>query len=264
MLESELRKFSCSRFLRASLTVATIVIYPKAVVVHALQPMLPTFRTRGISTNYLARQIPFEASKLRNERVISPQVLRLGNLLGYRFCRVCELRASSNNQEEKNSNSSSPSSLNKFRKLMGTLYGIAGLAHFVDCYVGPSALLASAGLEPYTDLSYGGKVCVFLWCAVGPLAFLLSRLENEGSDNGENNNINPADLGIIIYGAVEVGCSILASLPDVGDSKVPLHQIVEHVRTSSIILNTLAVQMVVALSWLYSANENEKGSEGSQ
>ena len=42
--------------------------------------------------------------------------------------------------------------LDRFRSLMGTLYGMAGLAHAADCFAGPSALLTAAGAPPFRDL----------------------------------------------------------------------------------------------------------------
>lgn len=60
--------------------------------------------------------------------------------------------------------------IDKFRNLMGSLYGVAGLAHAADCYLGPSTLLVASGSPPYPDLPAEGQALVALWCAAGPIA----------------------------------------------------------------------------------------------
>lgn len=118
--------------------------------------------------------------------------------------------------------------LDKFRSLMGTLYGIAGIAHLYDCIIGPSQLLSQAGISPFYELSLLGQVIAIIWCLAGPLAFLLSRKGGA-----------IADLGLISYGVIEVS---VASFSPVDTT----------------IINALFVQVIVLASWIYS---REKGDE---
>lgn len=121
-----------------------------------------------------------------------------------------------NNEEE---------NLNKFRSLMGTLYGIAGMAHFYDCFLGPSALLTAAGNLPFHELPVEGQALATLWCLSGPLTFLLTRQQVGGGAL--------ADVGLVGYGVVEVVAAAFS--PDVGT-----------------VANAGLVQVVVLVSWLYS------------
>ena len=115
--------------------------------------------------------------------------------------------------------------LDRFRTLMGTLYGVAGLAHAADCLAGPSALLTAAGAPPFQDLPPPVQALAVIWCAAGPLAYLTSRRGGRA-----------ADAGLVAYGVVEVlGAAFTDALP-----------------------NALAVQGVVAASWAYSAAQNDK------
>ena len=69
------------------------------------------------------------------------------------------------------SQSSSPSSpLDKFRELMGSLCGVAGVAHLADCLV-DSQLLVTAGSQPFGLLPPLGMAHTLLWCAAGPVSF---------------------------------------------------------------------------------------------
>ena len=94
-------------------------------------------------------------------------------------------------KENVQDNESQP--IDKFRNLMGSLYGVAGLAHAADCYLGPSTLLVASGSPPYPDLPAEGQALVALWCAAGPIALVASRL-----------GALAADAGLLFYGAVEV------------------------------------------------------------
>ena len=124
-------------------------------------------------------------------------------------------------------------SLDKFRRLMGTLYGIAGLAHAYDLILGGSQLLVAAGAPPFEALPLQGQALATLWCLVGPLSFIKSRIGG-----------NIADLGLIIYGLVEVvGAGAVRLEYGAGDLD-PL-------------VNAIAVQGIVGLSWLYSLSKDE-------
>jgi hypothetical protein len=124
--------------------------------------------------------------------------------------------------------------LDSFRSLMGTLYGIAGLAHAADCLAGPSALLTAAGAPPFRDLPPPAQAFAGLWCLAGPLAYLTSRRGGR-----------VADAGLVAYGVVEVlGAALISANVDAAElAALP---------------NALAVQGVVAASWIYSSMQRDK------
>ena len=115
--------------------------------------------------------------------------------------------------------------LDRFRSLMGTLYGIAGIAHAVDLLIGQSALLTAAGAPPFQELPPPAQALACAWCLAGPLAYLTSRRGGRA-----------ADAGLVFYGLIEVlGAAFTDALP-----------------------NALAVQGVVAASWIYSSTQTDK------
>ena len=127
-----------------------------------------------------------------------------------------------------------PTPLDSFRKLMGTLYGIAGLAHGIDLWLGGSVLFTSFDLPPFEDLPMEGQAYAALWCAAGPVSYLLSH--NTGSWSKRL-----GDLGIFMYGFVEVLGAILSSN--------------NQART-----NAVGVQVVVVAAWLYS-NQKQRSRQ---
>jgi len=129
-----------------------------------------------------------------------------------------------NNKEE---------NLNKFRLLMGTLYGIAGISHFIDCYYGSSQLLVLAGLPTYYELPLVGQIFAIVWCLVGPLSFVLSQYGVKVGNNGML-----ADVGLIIYGLVEIAGATFSPI-------------------TSTIVNAVVVQVVVLAAWIYSRQKEE-------
>ena len=72
--------------------------------------------------------------------------------------------------------------------------GVAGLLHAYDLLFGGSQLLVAAGSPPFESLPLQGQALAILWCLVGPLSFIKSRFGG-----------NIADLGLILYGGVEIG-----------------------------------------------------------
>ena len=123
-----------------------------------------------------------------------------------------------------------PAPLDSFRKLMGVLYGFAGLAHTIDIWLGNSALFTSFDLPRFVDLSMEGQAYAVLWCVVGPLSYLMSHTSNGSKRLG--------DLGIFIYGFVEVLGAILSGN--------------QHAWT-----NAIGVQIVVILAWVFSNQKQE-------
>ncbi|OEU10882.1 hypothetical protein FRACYDRAFT_246757 [Fragilariopsis cylindrus CCMP1102] len=108
--------------------------------------------------------------------------------------------------------------LNSYRTLMGNLYGIAGIAHLYDILFGGSQLFISAGVSPFENLSFNGQIYAIVWCIMGPISYGLSKISTSINNNAINNNnnddsnsiskipitINLADIGLILYGIVEV------------------------------------------------------------
>jgi len=125
-----------------------------------------------------------------------------------------------------------PTPLDSFRKLMGTLYCGAGLAHLVDCVGGDSVLLTAVGLPMFSDLALIGKAYACLWCAAGPFAFWATR------------QTKPAflpDFSLFLYGFIEVLGVIIPNSPEA-------------------IVNACTVQAIVLAAWFYSANKETKYS----
>lgn len=138
-------------------------------------------------------------------------------------------------EEGDDTDGSSSSDLDKFRSLMGSLYGVAGLAHAGDCYFGESKLLVAAGSSPYSDLPLEGQVLVAIWCAAGPLAFLASR-----------NSSRIADWGLLFYGGVEVlGAAIIKTTTTISTST-----------DIDALTNAIFVQAIVLASWFYSRKKD--------
>ena len=123
--------------------------------------------------------------------------------------------------------------LDRFRSLMGTLYGIAGIAHAADL-AGPSALLTAAGAPPFEELPPPAQALAGMWCLAGPVAYAASRRGGRA-----------ADAGIVAYGVVEVlGAALISANVDAAElAALP---------------NALAVQGVVAASWIYSSTQTDK------
>ena len=124
--------------------------------------------------------------------------------------------------------------LDRFRTLMGTLYGIAGLAHAADCLAGPSALLTAAGAPPFRELPPPAQALAGLWCLAGPVAYAASRRGGRA-----------ADAGLVLYGLIEVlGAALISANVDAAElAALP---------------NAVAVQGVVAASWIYSSTQTDK------
>lgn len=119
---------------------------------------------------------------------------------------------------------------------MGNLDGIAGAVHLVDCLLGDSTLLVTNGCSPFFALPLTGQILTLLWCLVGPFAAITAR-QGDG------------DVGMIAYGAVEVGCAATVSATT-------------SVSTSDLnpLANALLVQAVVVALWISSSSKASKES----
>ena len=136
--------------------------------------------------------------------------------------------------EAADQNKETTDDIDKFRTLMGNLYLGAGIAHAIDCFVGPSALITSAGSPPYQQLPVEGQALVGLWCFAGPLAFWLARVGVSKEETGGSlEELNAADVGLILYGIVEV----------VGSYFLP---------EKSSFGKAIFVQGIVLAAWMYS------------
>mmetsp|Transcript_31041 Transcript_31041/g.51895 ORF Transcript_31041/g.51895 Transcript_31041/m.51895 type:complete len:422 (+) Transcript_31041:46-1311(+) len=174
--------------------------------------------------------------------VLATPILALDNTLAI---KVLLHRALRQNYSVK---TSTTSELDKFRNLMGILYGVAGLAHLFDLLIGPSTLLVAAGIPPYQQLpAVPGKLLAWVWSLVGPVAYLCTQLPHSSSSssssgssasasasplsaadssnsttadviNGRVALLNVADFGLFLYGAIEVGCAALAQAVYSGSS----------------------------------------------
>jgi hypothetical protein len=103
-----------------------------------------------------------------------------------------------------------PVPLNSFRRLMGTLYGVAGLAHGFDLWLGGSVLFASFDIPEFRNLPMEGQALAVVWCGMGPLAYVLSRTIDEHQSSSQWR----ADLGLALYGLVEVFGALVSGNPN--------------------------------------------------
>ncbi|CAB9527587.1 expressed unknown protein [Seminavis robusta] len=163
--------------------------------------------------------------------VLAVPILTLDNTIALQFLLPAAMR----DQPE----------LDKFRNLMGSLYGVAGLAHLADCIVGDSQLLTMAGAPTFDMLPLVGQVYALLWCLMGPLSFAMTKLFGGKGF---------ADMGLILYGLVEV---VGAGLIDVfyGSGSLEASALL----IMNPLLNAILVQAVVAGAWSYSANKVPDG-----
>ena len=145
--------------------------------------------------------------------------------------------------------------LDSFRKLMGILYGIAGIAHLVDLLVGGSQLFTTvAGIPSFENLDLAGKLYALVWCASGPIAYFLSVITAaspaDATDRASTIAVNKADIGIVFYGIVEVLGAVLSSgftgaAPD-------------------IVSNAGGVQAIVLAAWVYSYQKQQQQQQQQQ
>ncbi|CAM9510288.1 unnamed protein product [Heterosigma akashiwo] len=160
--------------------------------------------------------------------VLAQPVLSVDNAFALKVLLPAAIQSISTSEEE-NSN------IDKFRQLMGTLYGFAGLAHAADI-LGPNLLFEKFGIPPFAELPLGGQVLAVIWCLSGGLSYALSRSQNALL----------ADVGIIQYGLVEVSGSFLSN------------QYFNSDLTAAALQNAVLIQPIVAASWLYSKSKKEE------
>jgi len=143
--------------------------------------------------------------------------------------------------------------LDSYRKLMGALYGIAGLSHLVDLLVGGSQLFTTViGIPPFEDLELVGQLYSLVWCAAGPIAYYLSITTDSSADTTGGSTIqffNKADIGLVLYGTIELLGAVFSS-GFTGASPDALS-------------NATGVQAIVLAAWIYSYQKQRQQLETS-
>ena len=141
--------------------------------------------------------------------------------------------------------------LDSYRKLMGVLYGIAGVSHLVDLLVGGSQLFTTVvGIPPFENLGLVGQLYSLLWCAAGPIAYYLSIATDSSADTTDGSTIkffNKADVGLVFYGIVELLGAVFSS----GFSGA----------SPDVVSNATGVQAIVLAAWLYSYQKQRQQLE---
>ena len=117
--------------------------------------------------------------------------------------------------------------LDQFRELMGVLYGVAGVAHAIDL-AGPSQLLTAAGAPVFAALPLPGQLLAVLWSAMGPISYACSRAGGL-----------TADIGLIAYGGVEIGCAALVAMSCSASAEAEI----------AALPNAIVVQLIIAACW---------------
>ena len=97
--------------------------------------------------------------------VLATPILTLDNALAFKVLLPSALLDSS-------ATTTTNESLDKFRRLMGTLYGIAGFAHAYDLILGGSQLLVAAGAPPFEMLPFAVQGIVG-YCCTGNCWFIV-------------------------------------------------------------------------------------------
>lgn len=147
--------------------------------------------------------------------------------------------------------------LDEFRSIMGSLYGVAGVAHAFDLLLGDSQLLIAAGCPAYSNLPAAGQFLALIWCAAGPIAFATTRM-NHHQEGSATTAATIADAGLIFYGSVEVACAaVVAVTAAAAASNPPPSMVTTATSTMNPLASALAVQLVVAASWLYSSQKTK-------
>lgn len=165
---------------------------------------------------------------------LATPVLAADNWLALNVLLPAALAKSGSGRSELAAGGARGAQLDEFRRLMGVLYGFAGVAHALDCSIGSSQLLTHAGIPAFAELTPTGQLVAVLWCLAGPAAFALSRAGGAA-----------ADAGLVAYGTTEVGAAVLASValpagPELGAAP----------------LQAIGVQLVVLAAWLFSARRD--------
>lgn len=96
-----------------------------------------------------------------------------------------------------------PPRLVKYRDVVSSLYGFAGLAHFIDLVFLNSTVAVAAGAPAFGEMTGLEKALALAWCAAGPLATAANATAKK------TNAPSLAVAGLVAYGAFEtaLACS---------------------------------------------------------
>jgi ribosomal protein S18 acetylase RimI-like enzyme len=96
-----------------------------------------------------------------------------------------------------------PPKLVKYRDVVSSAYGFAGLAHFIDLVFLNSTVAVAAGAPAFWEMTGLEKTLALVWCAFGPLATAANFLAKK------KNAPSVAVAGLVAYGAFEtlLACS---------------------------------------------------------
>lgn len=99
-----------------------------------------------------------------------------------------------------------PPKLVKYRDVVSSAYGFAGLAHFIDLVFLNSTVAVAAGAPAFWEMTGLEKTLALVWCAFGPLATAANFLAKK------KNAPSVAVAGLVAYGAFETALACVCAL----------------------------------------------------
>lgn len=99
-----------------------------------------------------------------------------------------------------------PPRLVKYRDVLSSAYGFAGLAHLIDLVFLNSTLVVNAGAPAFWEMTGLEKTAALVWCAVGPLATAANFWAKK------KNAPSVAVAGLVAYGAFETALACVCAL----------------------------------------------------
>jgi ribosomal protein S18 acetylase RimI-like enzyme len=99
-----------------------------------------------------------------------------------------------------------PPRLVKYRDVLSSAYGFAGLAHFIDLVFLNSTVAVYAGAPAFWEMTGLEKTLALVWCAVGPLATAANFWAKK------KNAPSVAVAGLVAYGAFETALACVCAL----------------------------------------------------
>ena len=99
-----------------------------------------------------------------------------------------------------------PPRLVKYRDVLSSAYGFAGLAHFIDLVFLNSTVAVYAGAPAFWEMTGLEKTAALVWCAAGPLATAANFWAKK------KNAPSVAVAGLVAYGAFETALACVCAL----------------------------------------------------
>jgi ribosomal protein S18 acetylase RimI-like enzyme len=99
-----------------------------------------------------------------------------------------------------------PPRLVKYRDVLSSAYGLAGLAHFIDLLFLNSTVAVYAGAPAFWEMTGLEKTAALVWCAAGPLATAANFWAKK------KNAPSVAVAGLVAYGAFETALACVCAL----------------------------------------------------